>query len=171
MELHTLSASQRDHTQKAGESEALLVASGPFLAAMIAFLSASEDHEDYTQDSRCILPWECQCICQLLLGISPAGGGWPAVWSIANLSKQTSFSVALSTVVELAATRCKATWIWGQIQRGWWHHHLMTKEDQLCDGCLLLCVFLLETINRKVSLGTDTDRAKPLWRQTMTEDR
>lgn len=56
MELPMLSASQCDHTQKAGESNALLVASGPFLAAMIAFQSVSEDHEDYTQDSRCILP-------------------------------------------------------------------------------------------------------------------
>lgn len=51
-----LSANQCDHTQKAGEFNALLVASGPFWAAMIAFLSVSEDHEDYTQDSRCILP-------------------------------------------------------------------------------------------------------------------
>lgn len=101
MELPMLSASQCDHTQKAGESKALLVASGPFWAAMIAFLSVSEDHEDYTQDSRCILPWGCQCICQVLLGISPAGSGWPAVWSTANQSKQTSFSVALSTVVNL----------------------------------------------------------------------
>lgn len=34
---YALSASQCTHTQKAGESNALWVASGPFLAAMIAF--------------------------------------------------------------------------------------------------------------------------------------
>lgn len=82
MELPMLSASQCDHTQKAGESNALLVASEPFWAAMIAcqFLRTMKiTHrtpdafclEDVSVSAKCCLGFHQLAVVDQLSGAQP----------------------------------------------------------------------------------------------------